>query len=49
MIQWPDNVRCYLHREPVDFRKAINGLSVIVQEDMGLSPFEPIRANLSVN
>ena len=41
MIQWSETVRCYLHRDPVDFRKAINGLSVIVQEDMGLSPFEP--------
>lgn len=29
----------YLHREPVDFRKSINGLSVIVEEDMQLSPF----------
>lgn len=31
----------YLHREPVDFRKATNGLSVIVQDEMGLSPFDP--------
>ena len=29
----------YLHREPVDFRKSINGLSVIVEEQMQLSPF----------
>ena len=29
----------YLHREPVDFRKAINGLSLIVEQTMGLSPF----------
>jgi len=29
----------YLHREPVDFRKSINGLSVIVEGEMGLSPF----------
>jgi transposase len=28
----------YLHREPVDFRKSINGLSVIVEEAMSLSP-----------
>ncbi len=26
----------YLHREPVDFRKAINGLSVIVEQEMEL-------------
>jgi len=30
--------KVYLHREPVDFRKAINGLSVIVEVEMGLSP-----------
>ena len=39
MIQWPEDVKVYLHREPVDFRKAINGLSVIVQDEMALSPF----------
>jgi len=27
-----------LHREPVDFRKSINGLSVIVESEMALSP-----------
>lgn len=26
----------YIHRDPVDMRKSINGLSAIVQEDMGL-------------
>jgi len=30
----------YLHRESVDFRKSINGLSVIVEQAMQLSPFE---------
>ncbi len=29
----------YLHREPVDFRKSINGLGAIVQEEMKLDPF----------
>lgn len=29
----------YLHRAPVDFRKSINGLSVIVEQEMALSPF----------
>ena len=29
----------YLHRDPVDFRKAINGLMLIVEHDLGLSPF----------
>jgi len=29
----------YLHREPVDFRKAINGLVLIIEGDMALSPY----------
>ena len=29
----------YLHREPVDFRKSINGLTLIVEQEMKLSPF----------
>lgn len=30
----------YLHRDPVDFRKAIDGLSLIVDQSMGLPVFE---------
>ncbi|RLA42316.1 MAG: IS66 family insertion sequence hypothetical protein [Gammaproteobacteria bacterium] len=30
----------YLHRDPVDFRKAIDGLSLIVEQTMGLSVFD---------
>lgn len=29
----------YLHREPVDFRKAVDGLAAIVEQSMGLDPF----------
>ncbi|MDT8452692.1 MAG: IS66 family insertion sequence element accessory protein TnpB [Gammaproteobacteria bacterium] len=29
----------YLYRDPVDFRKAINGLVLIVEQQMQLSPF----------
>lgn len=29
----------FLHREPVDFRKSINGLGAIVQEEMQLDSF----------
>lgn len=32
-------VEVYLCREPVDFRKAINGLSIVVEEALGLDPF----------
>jgi len=40
MIHWQSNIPIYLHVDAVDFRKSINGLSVIVDEAMGLSPFE---------
>lgn len=30
----------YLWRNPVDFRKSINGLSSLVQEELKLNPFE---------
>lgn len=29
----------YLHREAVDFRLAINGLSVLIEQGLGRSPF----------
>jgi transposase len=28
----------YLYRDPIDFRKAINALSVLVEQELGLSP-----------
>lgn len=40
MIHWQRHIPIYLHIDVVDFRKSINGLSVIVDEAMGLSPFE---------
>ena len=40
MISWQEDITVYLHRDPVDFRKAINGLSIIVSETMALSPFD---------
>lgn len=40
MMEFAD-VPIYLHRAPVDFRKAINGLSIIVDNAMELSIFEP--------
>ena len=29
----------YLYRDPIAFRKAIDGLSVLVEQELGLSPF----------
>jgi transposase len=34
-----DVPQVYLHREPVDFRKAINGLVLIIEGEMELSPY----------
>lgn len=31
----------YLHRDPVDFRKSIDGLSLIVDQAMQLSAYDP--------
>jgi transposase len=39
MMRFSKEIAVYLHLEPVDFRKAINGLSVIVQESLQLDPF----------
>lgn len=38
MIRWAD-VPIYVHRDPVDFRQSINGLSVRVSDAMGLDVF----------
>ena len=38
MIQWTE-VPIYMHRTPVDFRKSINGLLMILESDMALPPF----------
>ncbi|MGH7690872.1 MAG: IS66 family insertion sequence element accessory protein TnpB, partial [Gemmatimonadaceae bacterium] len=34
MIEWARDVAVYLHREPVDFRKQLNGLAVVVEQEM---------------
>lgn len=34
-----DIQQVYLCREPIDFRKSINGLSVLVEQALGLNPF----------
>ncbi|GMR16874.1 MAG: IS66 family insertion sequence element accessory protein TnpB [Gammaproteobacteria bacterium] len=39
MKMFIDINQVYLHRTPVDFRKAINGLSLIVESDMTLPVF----------
>ena len=39
MKMFLDTSEIYLHRDPVDFRKSINGLMTIVEQNMLLSPF----------
>ncbi len=39
MTALADLSEIYLHRDLVDFRKSINGLMIIVEQDMKLSPF----------
>lgn len=41
MKMFIDTGAIYLHRDPVDFRKSINGLSVIVEQAMALSVYDP--------
>jgi transposase len=41
MALWPMEMPVYLHRAPVDFRKQINRLSVLVSESMQLDAFKP--------
>ena len=35
----PYQKQIFLHRQPVDFRKSINGLAAIVEQELQLSPF----------
>ncbi|CAD6873683.1 IS66 family insertion sequence element accessory protein TnpB [Methylomonas fluvii] len=41
MFRFDAGLKVYLHREPVDGRKAINGLVVLVEQALCLNPFEP--------
>ena len=36
------NASVYLHVQPVDFRKSINGLAQIIELELELDPFSPI-------
>ena len=41
MMRPGDDVDVYLCREVVDMRKSINGLSILVEQALGLDPFAP--------
>lgn len=38
MFRFDEGLKVYLHREPVDFRMGINGLSILVEQAMRLNP-----------
>jgi transposase len=39
MFHLDADLKVYLHREAVDFRKSINGLAKLVEQSMGRDPF----------
>jgi transposase len=38
MFRFDEGLKVFLHREPVDFRMGINGLSILVEQAMSLNP-----------
>ncbi|WP_250454478.1 IS66 family insertion sequence element accessory protein TnpB [Caballeronia sp. ATUFL_M2_KS44] len=40
MFRFDDNVKVYLHRDPVDFRYGMNSLSILVEQPMRLNPMD---------
>ncbi|NVH78446.1 IS66 family insertion sequence element accessory protein TnpB [Paraburkholderia sp. JPY432] len=40
MFRFDDGLRVYVHRDPVDFRMGINGLSILVEQAMSLNPLD---------
>lgn len=38
MFRFDEGLKVYLHRDPVDFRMGINGLSILVEQAMRLHP-----------
>ena len=39
MFRFDAQLKVYVHREAVDFRKSINGLAALVEQALGLEPF----------
>ena len=38
MFRFDEGLKVFVHREPVDFRMGINGLSILVEQAMSLNP-----------
>ncbi len=39
MFRLDEALKVYLHRPAIDFRKGINGLALLVEQELGLDPF----------
>jgi transposase len=42
MFRLAEDLRVYLHRDSIDFRCGINSLALLVEQSMGLNPFERV-------
>ncbi len=40
MFRFDENLKVYLHRDPVDFRYGMNSLSILVEQAMRLNPMD---------
>jgi transposase len=40
VFRFDDNLKVYLHRNPVDFRYGMNSLSILVEQSMRLNPMD---------
>jgi transposase len=40
MFRFEPDLKVYLHREAIDFRIGLNGLAILVEQALGLNPFE---------
>lgn len=40
MFRFDPELKVYLHREAIDFRVGLNGLAVLVEQVLGVNPFE---------
>ncbi|WP_455289054.1 IS66 family insertion sequence element accessory protein TnpB, partial [Cupriavidus necator] len=40
MFRFDDGLKVFLHRDPVDFRLGINGLSILVEQATRLNPLD---------
>ncbi len=42
VFRFDDNLKVYLHRDPVDFRYGMNRLSILVEQSMRLNPMDTL-------